>query len=362
MHQVSVIIPVYNVEKYLRRCMDSLVGQTLRNIEIICVDDGSTDGSGAILDEYAAKDPRVKAIHQANAGAGPARNAGLDAAEGKYLFFCDPDDWCDRRMLVEMSARAERTEADLVFVSNYVCEGDNDAIVGRQRIPALPKGDVFAPAQVAGRVFQLFPHVPWNKLVRAEFVRRNGLRFQSLPRSNDAFFVEAALVLADRVTVLDRAFYYHRVRRPGSLMSASDRHPLTGYAARDALRELLKAHGRFDEFSVSWAFAVLSSAVRDLADFTSPDAFERSYAEIRRRLLEDPDMRAAVRHASFRGFVREAFELIMSEQDGRHFLLAALRDRKRKDWDARRRKWRLLGCLPEGALPLLRFLVRRFGA
>ena len=362
MHQVSVIIPVYNVEKYLRRCMDSLVGQTLRNIEIICVDDGSTDGSGAILDEYAAKDPRVKAIHQANAGAGPARNAGLDAADGKYLFFSDPDDWCDGRMLEKMSACAERTGADLVFVSNYVCEGDNDAIVGRQRIPALPKGDVFAPTRVASRVFQLFPHVPWNKIIRAEFVRRNGLRFQSLPRSNDAFFVEAALALADRVAVLDRAFYHHRVRRPGSLMSASDRHPLTGYAARDALRELLKDRGRFDEFSASWAFAVLSSAVRDLADFTSPDAFERSYAEIRRRLLEDPDMKAAVRHASFRGFVKDAFGLIESEEDGRHLLLAALHDRKRKDWDARRRKWRLLGRLPEGVLPLLRFLGRRFGA
>ena len=102
--RVSVIIPVYNVAKYLRQCMDSIVGQTLREIEIICVDDGSTDGSGAILDEYAAKDPRVKVIHQANAGAGPARNAApfqmkLDSSPLRAL------GWTPKVGLVEMYDR-----------------------------------------------------------------------------------------------------------------------------------------------------------------------------------------------------------------------------------------------------------------
>ena len=109
------------------------------NIEVrVLSEEGKASGDlSRILDEYAARDPRVRVIHKPNGGAGEARNVGLDAATGEYLFFCDPDDWCDRRMLVEMSARAERTDADLVFVSNYVCEGDNDAIVGRQRISAL---------------------------------------------------------------------------------------------------------------------------------------------------------------------------------------------------------------------------------
>ena len=97
MPKVSVIIPVYNVEKYLRACLDSVVNQTFRDIEIICVDDGSTDGSGAILDEYAAKDSRMRVIRQANAGAGAARNAGLDVATGEYVFFAD------RRTLAHLS-------------------------------------------------------------------------------------------------------------------------------------------------------------------------------------------------------------------------------------------------------------------
>ena len=82
---VSVVIPVYNVSSYLAKCLDSLLSQTLREIEIICVDDGSTDGSGAILDDYASRDVRLRVVHQANGGAGAARNAGLALAQGKYL-------------------------------------------------------------------------------------------------------------------------------------------------------------------------------------------------------------------------------------------------------------------------------------
>lgn len=92
---ISVIVPIYNVEPYLGECLDSLCGQTLRNIEIIGVDDGSTDGSGALLDEYAAKDKRIIAVHQKNAGVSAARNAGMRLARGEYLAFVDGDDWMD---------------------------------------------------------------------------------------------------------------------------------------------------------------------------------------------------------------------------------------------------------------------------
>ena len=101
MPKVSVIIPVFNVEEYLGECLDSILGQTLREIEVVCVDDGSTDGSAAILDTYAAKDGRVKVLRQPNAGAGAARNAGLAVATGEYLLFCDPDDWCEKRCCLD---------------------------------------------------------------------------------------------------------------------------------------------------------------------------------------------------------------------------------------------------------------------
>ena len=97
--KVSIIVPVYNVEPYLRQCMDSLVNQTYQNIEIICVDDGSTDASGAILEEYAAEDCRIRLVHQSNSGLSAARNAGFLLATGSYIMYVDSDDWIDLSLI-----------------------------------------------------------------------------------------------------------------------------------------------------------------------------------------------------------------------------------------------------------------------
>ena len=114
MPKVSVIIPVYNVEAYLRQCLDSVVNQTLKDIEIICVDDGSTDGSAAILKEYATKDERIKILTQSNSGAGAARNAGIARATGEWITFSDADDWIEPDAIEKMVAAAQREDADCV--------------------------------------------------------------------------------------------------------------------------------------------------------------------------------------------------------------------------------------------------------
>ena len=112
---VSVIVPVYNVEPYLHRCVDSLTGQTLTDIEIILVDDGSTDGCGRICDEYAAADPRVRVVHQENAGLSEARNAGIDRARADYLMFVDSDDWVEKDYCRIPWEIARSQQADLVM-------------------------------------------------------------------------------------------------------------------------------------------------------------------------------------------------------------------------------------------------------
>ena len=118
--KVSVIIPVYNTEKYLRQCLDSVVNQTLRDIEIICVDDGSTDGSIEILREYEQKDSRVKVLCQKNQYAGVARNNGLNYASGEYVFFMDSDDYCCHELLERAVDRAKMVDADIV-VFDHEC-------------------------------------------------------------------------------------------------------------------------------------------------------------------------------------------------------------------------------------------------
>ena len=128
---VSVVVPVYNAEPYLRECLDSLFGQTLKEIEIIAVDDGSTDGSGKILDEFAARDRRLKVIHQENAGVSAARNRGIKAARGRYLTFVDADDRIDRQALGYLCFEAERLQTDILLFNYAACENELRASTSR---------------------------------------------------------------------------------------------------------------------------------------------------------------------------------------------------------------------------------------
>ena len=111
---ISVIVPVYNVEKYLGKCVDSILAQTYENLEIILVEDGTKDNSGAICDAYAAKDSRIRVIHKENGGLSSARNAGMDIARGEYFGFVDSDDWIEPKMYETLLNLAEKYHADLV--------------------------------------------------------------------------------------------------------------------------------------------------------------------------------------------------------------------------------------------------------
>ena len=117
--KVSVIIPVYNTEAYLKRCLDSVINQTLKDIEVIAIDDGSLDNSGKILDKYAQKDSRIRVVHQENSGVGGAYNAGLVLAQGEYVAFLDSDDWIDPTLYADYYIKAKETDADVVSAWGY---------------------------------------------------------------------------------------------------------------------------------------------------------------------------------------------------------------------------------------------------
>lgn len=141
MPKVSVIVPVYNAEKYLRECVDSILGQTLADLELILVDDGSTDSSPAICDRYAAQDARVQVIHQANAGLSAARNRGIEVAAGEWVAFVDSDDFIDANMYHTMIIAAEAEGAQLA-----VCTGYYYSDVHKERISSLHDTKGFASA------------------------------------------------------------------------------------------------------------------------------------------------------------------------------------------------------------------------
>ena len=329
MPEVSVIMPVYNVAPCLRQCLDSLKAQTLKDIEIICVDDGSTDGSSAILDEYAAADSRFRVIRQPNAGAGAARNRGLEVAQGTYLFFCDADDWCDRSLLANASAAAERTGADIVLfdcMCVYEDVGRTTARLTTASVRSLSKP--FAPQDVAPDLFQAVTAVPWNKLFRRSFVQELGVRFQCLPRNNDVFFSFACAVSAHRIAVLRKALYWHRGRRQGSLHSNFGVNPFTFYEAKESVFAYLKEHGLYDLFRGSLAYSIYAEAIRLIFRYEEGPVFREAYARLRKRLTESPDYAGLEAFMTKgRGFVLE-YRDMLDCADPDEFLLRVVRRKK----------------------------------
>lgn len=220
--KVSVIIPVYNVEKYLRECLDSVAGQTLRDIEIICVDDGSTDGSLDILREYEAKDSRVKVLTQTNQYAGVARNNGLRYAVGSYVFFMDGDDYCSLQLLERALVEAEKTDADMVvFDHNRYDEGTGRVEEKRDvAMEQLPGGcKVFNYRTNPKRIMSIVNPVPWNKLLRREFLLKWNLTFEPLSSTNDITFSALCAACADRIAYLNETLITYRVNVKDSITS-----------------------------------------------------------------------------------------------------------------------------------------------
>lgn len=226
MPKVSVIIPVYNAEKYLRQCLDSVVNQTLREIEIICVDDGSTDGSLAILQEYAASDARIKVLTQKNQYAGVARNNGMAAAQGKYFAFLDADDYYDLNALMVMFQRMEENSLDVVKAFFYNVAQDMKPFSTDYSKSASAKGFL-------NRILSFKDHpevllhiadVPWNGMYRADFIREKRINFNNLRCVNDhSFFIEC-MILAQRVMLIDTYVAFYRVSQKESLVSKKGQH------------------------------------------------------------------------------------------------------------------------------------------
>lgn len=285
--RVSVIIPVYKVENYLRECLDSIAAQSFADFEVVAVDDGSPDSSGRILDEFAARDPRFRVIHQENAGAGAARNRGLEIARGDYLLFCDADDTCLPSLLERTVQTLDETRADVVvFAYNRL-----NAETGKRKcrkVLALESGPA-SGLSLSEDLFQRMNSVPWNKVFRRAHVLGHQIRFQSLPRGNDIYFVYSALAEADRIAVIEEPLYEHLTRRSDGLHLGFDRHPFTFYEAKDAVASRLKAEGRFEPFRHSLIRSVYMEAVRLLDKYEDKNVLVEAYDRLRKRLTCDPD-------------------------------------------------------------------------
>ena len=270
---VSVIIPVYNVEQYLRQCLDSVVNQTLKDIEIICVNDSSTDNSLAILNEYAARDSRIKVITQPNGGAGAARNNGLSASTGKYLSFLDSDDFFEPDMLELAYEKAEEDKADFVVFQSDQYYTDDDKFVQvawTLREKEIPPYTPFSHRQMTDNIFKVFVGWAWDKLYNREFVEQNHLLFQEQRTSNDMLFVFSAVAIAKRITVVKKVLAHQRRDAKDSLSKTRENSWYCFYDALLALRERLKSEGLYRELEKDYINYALHFSLWNINTLAKP--------------------------------------------------------------------------------------------
>ena len=205
--KISVILSIYNVEPYLRECLDSVVNQTFRDLEIICVNDGSTDGSLSILEEYAAKDSRVQIVNKENGGQNSARNAGLDRASGEYVAIVDSDDWLDVTAYEKAYARAKESDADMTQYS-FIYAGFPD----NREIP-IPDIDETSEQSEKIRLAINNIIVCWCYLWKTDFIKKNQLRFhEGVLYGEEIPFTYKTAVLANKIAVLPERLHYYRYR------------------------------------------------------------------------------------------------------------------------------------------------------
>ena len=215
---ISVVVPVYKVEEYLRRCVDSVLAQTYRDFELILVDDGSPDRCGQICDEYAARDDRIKVVHQENGGLSAARNAGLDVAQGEYVAFVDSDDYCHPEMLKVLFEKIIQYDAD-VAVSGFRRVDQNGKDIDVE--PYLPEiEELMNGADALKRLIMedSLRSVVWNKLYKRTLFK--SLRFPVGKLYEDAFITPRLLYQCDRVVLTPQYLYFY-VANPTSLTKRS---------------------------------------------------------------------------------------------------------------------------------------------
>lgn len=280
---VAVIIPVHNGADYLEETLRCVINQTLRSIEIIVVDDGSTDDTAAIVSRLHEEDERIRYIYQDKANAGVARNRGMEATDATAVIFLDGDDLFESEMLEKMYGSLVEYRADIV-----VCDADQYDTQTQEYLPKpqymrseyLPEDkSIFSKAELGEHILYFTTSVPWNKLFRASFLKENHLQFQDIERANDQYLSILALLLADKITAVREVLVHYRINQKGNLTTEFSKTPLCAYQAMVATKEALTERGLIEDAKVKQAFdnKVINLMIYSLNIQRSAQAYKELY-------------------------------------------------------------------------------------
>lgn len=282
---ISIVIPVYNIEKYLKECLDSLVNQTFKDFEVICVNDGSKDRSLDILNEYAKKDSRFIVVTQENGGSGSARNNGLSRARGKYVQFLDGDDYFEPELLEKLYNLAEKHEAHIAVCSSR--KVDDKGNITETRNPNSPLNlakvllnKVFNYQDFPEDIFSLIGTIPWNKLYLRQMLLDNNLKFPALTGPDDLCFVHMANVCAEKIIVIDDELINYRYNRPGSVQTYRANHTLDIVRAFLFIKDFLKEKGLYNFLEKAY-FKALVFSVRWEISLCNDEQYKKFVEELK---------------------------------------------------------------------------------
>lgn len=272
--KASIIVPVFNVQRFLRHGLHTLQKQSVENIEIICVDDASDDHSMHILHDAADRDDRIVVLSQLNRGAGAARNKGMDVARGQYLAFVDSDDWVSEKLVEKMTAHMEQYNADICVFGQMIF---HDYVTGERetrqkvRMHELPDKPVFSHNDLGSHVFTWCHGNASDKFFKRAFVEAADLKFQEQRTTNDHYFTRAAIMLASRITVIDEPLYTSIRNTPTSLQASRELSWRCFYDALCADRDLLIRTGLYERYEQEFVNFALATCMWNWRTLQEPE-------------------------------------------------------------------------------------------
>ncbi len=290
---ISVIMPVYNAETYLRQALDTVLSQSLQDFELLCINDGSTDRSPEILAEYAAKDTRIHVLNQENQGPGPARNTGIAHASGRYMIFLDADDFFEKDLLKTMYARSEETSADITMCRHRFYDTDTNTY-GEARglhLDLLKGHPVLSHTDCHDDLRMINTVALWTNLYRTSFIQDAGLQFPSLANTEDIYFIFMASCLAERIAwTEDVLVNYRRDNRTGLEAHKAD-HPLCFIQSEKLIHDELQRRNLYSAVErgyVNLSLLHLSYGLSRMEN--APQAYAEAAAELVFHFFPDTQM------------------------------------------------------------------------
>lgn len=295
--KVSVIMPVYNAMPFLTRSLEDVMNQSMREIEIICVDDGSTDDSLAVLSAFAERDARIRILTQKNMYAGVARNLGIEHARGDYFMFLDADDLFEPSLIERLYAACEQHNAQMALCRSDIFEMTSGKYLKNNPLPRalFPKATVFAPAAYSDYLFQFVTPVPWAKIFRRDLIMEGGIRFEARRNTNDLYFSFCNATIAHLIAFVDAVLVHLRRGQAGNIQSQNHKNAFECSGALASVRTELEQRGLYQNVRRSFVNSVVMQSQYVLKQLPgSPEVYTAFLHALRTSIFETLD---ALHHA-----------------------------------------------------------------